>query len=93
VADAFAQLGSLPERPRALLYDDFPFHFVAHLRDRLGSYPGLASPVFGPLPLITSPDERETIAPAGELVSQGIDLAQSTAAPRMTELELQSAIR
>jgi Xaa-Pro dipeptidase len=92
VAEAFARLGTLPERPRSLVDDELPFHAFCHLRERLGPTPGLASSALGALRLVKSPEEQELIARAGELVSSGVDLAQERAEPGMTELELHRLI-
>jgi Xaa-Pro aminopeptidase len=92
VTTAFSRLEDLPSEPAALVDDELPFAFLAHLRDRLGSAPGLASELLAPLRLVKTPEEREKIARAAELVSAGIDVALDRAAPGMTEQELAAII-
>jgi Xaa-Pro dipeptidase len=92
LSDAFGHLGVLPPQPRALVDDELPFQFFASLRSRLGREPRLASELLGGLRLIKSDDEQATIARAGALVSEGIDVAQAAALPEITELQLKRTI-
>jgi Xaa-Pro aminopeptidase len=92
VEQAFQRLPGLPDQPTTLVDDELPFQFLTHLRARLGSEPGLASSLVGELRLVKSADEVERISRTGRLVSEAIDLAQESAAPGMTELELKRAL-
>ena len=90
VEEAFALVGSV-DGP-ALVDDELPFAFFAHLRERIAGQPEPASAILSDLRSRKSPDELERIARAGELVSRGIDLAQRIAEPGKTEKALKRRI-
>jgi Xaa-Pro aminopeptidase len=90
VEEAFAQVGSVDGA--ALVDDELPFAFFAHVRDRLAGRPESASAILSELRMRKSPDELERIARTGELVSRGIDLALQIAEPGMTEKALKRRI-
>jgi Xaa-Pro aminopeptidase len=90
VDEAFANVG--PVDGTALVDDELPFAFFAHVRDRIGAAPEPASTILAELRMRKSPDELERIARTGELVSRGIDLAMDVAEPGMTEKALKRRI-
>ena len=90
VEEAFARLGSMDGT--ALVDDELPFAFFAHMRHRLAGQPAPASALLGELRMHKGAQEIERIACAGELVSRGVDLAQEVAEPGMTEKALKRRI-
>jgi Xaa-Pro aminopeptidase len=76
----------------ALIDDELPFAFFAHLRNRIAGQPEPASTILSGLRVRKSPEELERIARTGELVSHGIDLALQIAEPGMTEKALKRRI-
>jgi Xaa-Pro aminopeptidase len=90
VDEAFARVGRVDGA--ALVDDELPFAFFAHVRDRLPGQPEPASGLLGSLRMGKRDDELERVARAGELVSRGIDLALEVAEPGMTEKELKRRI-
>jgi Xaa-Pro aminopeptidase len=90
VEEAFVRLGLVDGA--ALVDDELPFAFFAHIRDRMGARPEPAAAILSELRARKSPEELEMISRTGELVSRGIDLAVEIAEPGMTEKELKRRI-
>ena len=92
ISQAFRWLGLSEKTVSAAVDDELTFDFFMRLKAYLADQPRRASELLGPLRLSKTVAEQDCIRRAGELASNGIDVALDRARPGMTELELKRAV-